>query len=248
MAYEAFPLNLKLTEAGYQRVFHGSGNPVNIKYISIGSGLDGQGYVVAFRENASALKTEVLRKQIDASQVSDTIDPDTRNPCKRVDYATIFSSNVSIDVREVGFFDEEGTLIYIWSSPDEVAFAPIRPKLSLIISIAQYLLIQEEMTAINVVDAGYPLELFIQPLKDEINSEAFKESVRGLPGKSAYQVWLDAGNTGSEADFIASLSPSSIRICSIRGTNPYIETPCAILGGNGVMPDSIDSIVPTPLP
>lgn len=31
---------------------------------------------------------------------------------------------------------------------------------------------------------------------------------QGVPGKSAYQVWLDLGNTGTEQDFIDSLSPS----------------------------------------
>lgn len=31
----------------------------------------------------------------------------------------------------------------------------------------------------------------------------------GLPGKSAYQIWLDLGNTGSEQDFIDSLKPKS---------------------------------------
>lgn len=30
-------------------------------------------------------------------------------------------------------------------------------------------------------------------------------STAGADGKSAYQIWLDAGNTGSEADFLASL-------------------------------------------
>lgn len=179
MAYEAFQLNLKLTETGYQRVFHCFGNPVNIKYIAVGSGINGAGYTVEFRENATTLQTEVLRKQIDASQVIDTVDPDTGNPCKRVDYATIFSSNLSIDVREVGFFSEDGALVYIWSSPDDVAFAPIRPKLSLVVSIAQYLLIQEEMAVINVVDAGYPIELFIQPLKEQmaIDADAIKRTL-----------------------------------------------------------------------
>ena len=31
----------------------------------------------------------------------------------------------------------------------------------------------------------------------------------GADGKSAYQAWLDAGNTGSEADFLASLQGPS---------------------------------------
>lgn len=29
--------------------------------------------------------------------------------------------------------------------------------------------------------------------------------INGVDGKSAYQIWVDAGNTGAEADFIASL-------------------------------------------
>lgn len=206
MAYEAFPLNLKLTEAGYQRVFHGFGNPVNIKYIAIGTGLDGRGYAVEFRENATALKTEVLRKQIDASQIIDTIDPDTGNPCKRVDYAAMFSSNLSIDVREVGFFSEDGVLIYVWSSTEEEAFAPIRPKLSLVVSIAQYLLIQEEMKVINVVDAGYPLELFIQPLQDQlaINKESIKEQL--------------LNEIRAEIQLIESVETSQLALASIRQT------------------------------
>lgn len=32
-----------------------------------------------------------------------------------------------------------------------------------------------------------------------------EQGTQGLPGKSAYQIWLDLGNTGTEADFIASL-------------------------------------------
>lgn len=179
MAYEAFQLNLKLTESGYQRVFHSFGNPVNIKFIAIGSGISGVGYDVAFRENRTSLATEVLRKQIDSSQIEDITDPATGNPGKRVDYATIFSSTSSFDVREVGFFDEDNTLIYIWSSSTGDAFAPIRPKISLIVSIAQYLLIQEEMAVINVVDAGYPFELFIQPLKEQmlIDKQAITDDV-----------------------------------------------------------------------
>ena len=35
--------------------------------------------------------------------------------------------------------------------------------------------------------------------------EPGKDGVTGADGKSAYQIWLDAGNTGTEADFLASL-------------------------------------------
>ncbi|HEC5301905.1 TPA: hypothetical protein QCG78_004508 [Enterobacter asburiae] len=34
----------------------------------------------------------------------------------------------------------------------------------------------------------------------------------GADGKSAYQSWLDAGNTGTEADFLASLTPDSFQL------------------------------------
>ncbi|MBK8806992.1 MAG: collagen-like protein [Bacteroidales bacterium] len=35
--------------------------------------------------------------------------------------------------------------------------------------------------------------------------EAGKDGINGIDGKSAYQTWLDAGNMGSETEFIASL-------------------------------------------
>lgn len=41
---------------------------------------------------------------------------------------------------------------------------------------------------------------------------------------------------------------TSITICLLRGANPYANAGCATLGGNAVMPENIDSIVPTPLP
>ncbi len=40
-----------------------------------------------------------------------------------------------------------------------------------------------------------------------------KDGAAGAAGKSAYQIWLDAGNTGSEADFLASLKGSGSAAC-----------------------------------
>lgn len=37
------------------------------------------------------------------------------------------------------------------------------------------------------------------------NSSGSGSGTPGADGKSAYQIWLDAGNTGTEADFLASL-------------------------------------------
>jgi hypothetical protein len=42
-------------------------------------------------------------------------------------------------------------------------------------------------------------------LQDQLNSVETTPGPKGGDGKSAYDIWLDAGNTGTEADFLASL-------------------------------------------
>lgn len=41
---------------------------------------------------------------------------------------------------------------------------------------------------------------------EELRQEIAEKAVAGKDGKSAYQIWLDAGNTGSEQDFLNSLN------------------------------------------
>lgn len=43
------------------------------------------------------------------------------------------------------------------------------------------------------------------PGKDGVDGTPGTDGQPGADGKSAYQIWLDAGNTGTEADFLASL-------------------------------------------
>lgn len=64
-----------------------------------------------------------------------------------------------------------------------------------------------------------------------------------LIGQSAYQVWLAAGNTGTEADFVASLKGEKGDI-GLRGTSAYQEW--LALGNDGDEQDFIDSLK-TPL-
>lgn len=40
---------------------------------------------------------------------------------------------------------------------------------------------------------------------------------KGDPGDSAYQVWLDEGNTGTEADFIAAISGTGLPVGGTTG-------------------------------
>jgi hypothetical protein len=62
-------------------------------------------------------------------------------------------------------------------------------------------------------------------------------AIQGLPGKSAYQIWLAQGNTGTEADFLASLKANVRSIsnadieaiingleASQQGTGPLIQS------------------------
>lgn len=44
-----------------------------------------------------------------------------------------------------------------------------------------------------------------QPGKDGSNGTNGKDGTNGIDGKSAYQIWLDAGNTGTEEDYLISL-------------------------------------------
>lgn len=168
MSFESFQLNLKLTNTGYNKVMALDGKPVALKYIALGKGnaAGTAGYNVDFRDTKTALLHEVVRKKIDSSQKTSYTDANG-TPLARLDFAAIFNDSSSFDVWEMGFFDDVGDLIYIWSHPSNV-FAPKRPNIHLAISISQHLLFAEEAAGVVVQDAGVPFELFLQPLKDDL--------------------------------------------------------------------------------
>lgn len=171
MSFESFQLNLKLTNIGYNKVMALDGKPVSLKFISLGKGnaAGTAGYSVDFRDTKTALQHEVVRKQIDSSQKTSYTD-NNGAPLARLDFAAIFNDNSSFDVWEMGFFDDVGDLIYIWSHPTDV-FAPKRPNIHLAISVSQHLLFAEEASWVIVQDAGVPFELFLQPLRDDFNEQ-----------------------------------------------------------------------------
>jgi len=69
------------------------------------------------------------------------------------------------------------------------------------------------MTDFNIVPVGNLPEATTQQLENGtiiviVGTRAFRARsnlVVGAPGKSAYEIWLDAGNTGTEDDFLFSL-------------------------------------------
>jgi len=177
MAFESFQLNLKLTEYGFQKVMALDGKPVGIKYIALGKGnaTNTAGFNVDFRDTKDVLPHIGIMKQIDSSQKESYVE--NGEQLARIDTATIFDGDENFDVRSLGFYDEDengepNKMVYVWSDSDpEIIYAPKRPKIHLVISISQHLLFAEEATAVTVIDAGIPFELFLQPLKDDFDSQ-----------------------------------------------------------------------------
>lgn len=186
MGFKSFQLNLKLTDVGYQKIMALDGKPVNLTEIALGKGNSAgdNGYEVHFKDDHTSLQNEVVRRQVDSHQKEGYTD-DKGNQLARLDFATIFSDDSSFDVWEMGFFDDEGDLIYIWSQERKAIlddqnkvtgyegyFAPKRTNIHLVVSVSQHLLFEEEASSVIVKDAGLPFELFLQPLKDEYNQLA----------------------------------------------------------------------------
>lgn len=55
-------------------------------------------------------------------------------------------------------------------------------------------------------------------------ADCLRPEMQGEPGESAYQIWLDQGNEGSEADFLASLAGSGISAYDIAVANGFEGT------------------------
>ena len=88
-------------------------------------------------------------------------------------------------------------------------------------------------------ESSYSFWASKQPEGADISGEAFlkfMEGKEGEPGKSAYQLWLDEGNEGSEADYLETL----------KGTpGPSAYETWLSLGNTGTEEDFIKSISPS---
>jgi len=58
--------------------------------------------------------------------------------------------------------------------------------------------------------------------RNEINVDIIGTGARGKEGKSAYEIWLDLGNEGTEQEFLASLKGQD-GYTPIRGTDYWTE-------------------------
>ena len=59
-------------------------------------------------------------------------------------------------------------------------------------------------------------------VRNEINVDIIGTDARGKEGKSAYEIWLDLGNEGTEQEFLASLKGQD-GYTPIRGTDYWTE-------------------------
>ena len=59
-------------------------------------------------------------------------------------------------------------------------------------------------------------------VRNEINVDIIGTGARGKEGKSAYEIWLDLGNEGTEQEFLASLKGQD-GYTPIRGTDYWTE-------------------------
>ena len=59
-------------------------------------------------------------------------------------------------------------------------------------------------------------------VRNEINVDIIGTGARGKEGKSAYEIWLELGNEGTEQEFLASLKGQD-GYTPIRGTDYWTE-------------------------
>ena len=81
--------------------------------------------------------------------------------------------------------------------------------------------------AVNVVEVLETTTInVVQGTGDVVTIDVAELGLRGLQGEqgdSAYQVWLDAGNTGTVTDFIDSLRPFNMTIGPVAPTSPEVN-------------------------
>lgn len=144
-------LQLTATDLGRQKIFNAETNGLQLKITAVGAGSSG------YTPDASqtALTDEVVRLPI----ASSAIDLDAYQ--LTVNAAIV--GDEEFTVREVGFFDEDGDLIFVWSHPSQplgYKSAPARFLLGMALTITDL-----PLGSITIEDQGQPLELVLSPLE-----------------------------------------------------------------------------------
>ncbi len=198
---------IELTDVGYQKTLKTNGVAITIKELALGSASSNAGYSVGFRDSRTELVNEVVRKQIDASKRDEEQG--------KIDFAVLFDGDEEFDVWELGFFDEDGDLVYIWSHETE-KFAPKSKFLQLAISLSLWVR-HINISQVTVQDAGQPWELFLSGIYAVINR---------LTNSSSMKYW----KSGLDDTFV--LGSDNLYYVAVSGSDYKTNDPVGDDGAN----------------
>jgi len=147
------------TNAGRAKILNQDqqGLSVRITHLAVGSA----GYTPVATQ--TALQAEQERVLIADSR---------ENPEQsRLDLSAVVNSALEYWVREIGLYDEDGVLVFLWSAPQAslslgYKSANVDFLLGLSLSLADL-----PADAITIVDQGYDLELWIRPIEEDMAGE-----------------------------------------------------------------------------
>ncbi|WP_372000890.1 phage tail protein [Tistrella mobilis] len=146
-------LQVVTTSRGRQAVLDADiqGLKLRITHVAAGSA----GYQPSV--SATALRSEFVRAPIAKAEVN--------KDRYQLNLSAAFTGEEEGWIREIGFFAEDGTLVWLWSSADTALgykSAPTRFLVGLSLTVTDVPLGQ-----IEIVDQGQPLELAVQPIADD---------------------------------------------------------------------------------
>ena len=193
-------LNVITTDAGRAAILaaDSAGLDVSITHVAAGS----SAYNPEDRRNATALLDERERVEIVSSRVvADQY---------RLDINALFFGESEYWVREVGFFDSEGALVWLWSSPTETLgykSAPVRFLLGLSLTI-----VDVPLDAITIIDQGQPLELSLALIEEDLAGTHPAGESHNYAGTDWRETdWLaQSGEWERQAELIRAMGQSGI--------------------------------------
>ena len=154
-------LQVITTDAGMARILAADTSGLRLKITHVGLGDAGWSMTAAGARARTALQHEVVRVPIVSSR--------TVMAQRQLDISAVADGNQEFWAREIGFFDEAGTLVFAWSDPTRplgYKSAPSRFLIGMSLTVTEV-----PLGAIQIVDQGQPLNLAIGPLEQALSGE-----------------------------------------------------------------------------
>jgi hypothetical protein len=158
---ETVKLQVYTTDAGLARALAADTQGIKLKIASVGLGDGAYDPAAAPGRARTALKHEVVRVPIASSR--------NNVATRQLDISAIAQGAEEFWVREVGFYDDAGTLVFFWSDATRALgykSAPSRFLLGL-----SLVLTEVPIGAIQIIDQGQPLNLALGPIEADMTGE-----------------------------------------------------------------------------